>query len=104
MATLSATGQSKVQEGFSPLMSEFVHVDFDDIDAINKYSKNKDVVAVMLEPVQGEAGVIIPQSDYLNKVKILCEQNEWLYILDEVQAGMGRTGRLFAHQHKQNYS
>jgi acetylornithine aminotransferase len=80
-------------------MSEFVHVDFDDIDAINKYSKNKDVVAVMLEPVQGEAGVIIPQSDYLNKVQILCEQNEWLYILDEVQAGMGRTGRLFAHQH-----
>jgi acetylornithine aminotransferase len=57
------------------------------------------VVAVMLEPVQGEAGVIIPQSDYLNKVQILCEQNEWLYILDEVQAGMGRTGRLFAHQH-----
>jgi acetylornithine/N-succinyldiaminopimelate aminotransferase len=53
----------------------------------------------MLEPVQGEAGVIIPQSDYLNKVQILCEQNEWLYILDEVQAGMGRTGRLFAHQH-----
>ena len=80
-------------------MSEFVHVDFDDIDAINKYSQNKDVVAVMLEPVQGEAGVIIPQSDYLNKVQILCEQNQWLYILDEVQAGMGRTGRLFAHQH-----
>ena len=53
----------------------------------------------MLEPVQGEAGVIIPQSDYLNKVQILCEQNQWLYILDEVQAGMGRTGRLFAHQH-----
>ena len=99
MATLSATGQSKVQEGFSPLMSEFVHVDFDDIDAIKKYSKNKDVVAVMLEPVQGEAGVIIPQVDYLNKVKLLCEKNEWLYILDEVQAGMGRTGKLFAHQH-----
>jgi len=99
MATLSATGQSKVQEGFSPLMSEFVHVDFDDIDAIGKYSKNKDVVAVMLEPVQGEAGVIIPQVDYLNKVKLLCEKNEWLYILDEVQAGMGRTGKLFAHQH-----
>jgi acetylornithine aminotransferase len=57
------------------------------------------VVAVMLEPVQGEAGVIIPQVDYLNKVKLLCEKNEWLYILDEVQAGMGRTGKLFAHQH-----
>ena len=99
MATLSATGQSKVQEGFSPLMSEFVHVDFNDTDAINKYSENKDVVAVMVEPVQGEAGVIIPKDDYLNKVKLLCEKNEWLFILDEVQAGMGRTGKLFAHQH-----
>jgi len=99
MATLSATGQSKVQEGFSPLMSEFVHVNFDDIDAINKYSGNKNVVAVMVEPIQGEAGVIIPQADYLNKVKLLCKKNEWLFILDEVQAGMGRTGKLFAHQH-----
>ena len=99
MATLSATGQSKVQEGFSPLMSEFVHIDFDDIDAINKYSGNKNVVAVMVEPIQGEAGVIIPQADYLNKVKLLCKKNEWLFILDEVQAGMGRTGKLFAHQH-----
>ena len=99
MATLSATGQSKVQEGFSPLMSEFVHVDFDDIDAIKKYSENKNVVAVMVEPIQGEAGVIIPQPDYLNRVKLLCKKNEWLFILDEVQAGMGRTGKLFAHQH-----
>ena len=101
MATLSATGQSKVQEGFAPLMSEFIHIDFDDIDAINKYSNNKDVVAVMVEPVQGEAGVIIPHKDYLNKVKSLCESNSWLFILDEVQAGMGRTGRLFAHQHNE---
>ena len=99
MATLSATGQSKVQEGFSPLMSEFVHVDFDDIEAIIKYNENKNVVAVMVEPIQGEAGVIIPQLDYLNKVKSLCKKNEWLFILDEVQAGMGRTGKLFAHQH-----
>jgi len=99
MATLSATGQSKVQEGFSPLMSEFVHVEFDDIDSINKYSENKNVVAVMVEPIQGEAGVIIPQPDYLNRVKLLCKKNEWLFILDEVQAGMGRTGKLFAHQH-----
>ena len=101
MATLSATGQSKVQEGFAPLMSEFIHIDFDDIDAINKYSNNKDVVAVMVEPVQGEAGVIIPHKDYLNRVKSLCESNSWLFILDEVQAGMGRTGRLFAHQHNE---
>ena len=99
MATLSATGQSKVQEGFSPLMSEFFHVDFDDTDAINKFSVNNNVVAVMVEPVQGEAGVIIPEDDYLNKVKLLCKKNDWLFILDEVQAGMGRTGKLFAHQH-----
>ena len=101
MATLSATGQSKVQEGFAPLMSEFIHIDFDDIDAINKYSNNKDVVAVMVEPVQGEAGVIIPHKDYLNQVKSVCESNSWLFILDEVQSGMGRTGRLFAHQHNE---
>ena len=99
MATLSATGNSKVQEGFSPLMSEFIHVDFDDIDAIKKYNENKDIVAVMVEPIQGEAGVIIPQVDYLNKVKSVCNENDWLFILDEVQSGMGRTGKLFAHQY-----
>mgnify|MGYP000958941939 FL=1 len=99
MATLSATGNTKVQAGFSPLMSEFIHVDFDDIDAIKKYNENKDIVAVMVEPIQGEAGVIIPQDDYLNKVKSVCNENDWLFILDEVQSGMGRTGKLFAHQY-----
>ena len=99
MATLSATGNSKVQAGFSPLMSEFIHVDFDDIEAIKKYNENKDIVALMVEPIQGEAGVIIPQSDYLNKVKSVCDENDWLFILDEVQSGMGRTGKLFAHQY-----
>jgi acetylornithine aminotransferase len=101
MATLSATGSRKVQAGFSPLMSEFIHVDFDDVEAINQYSNNKNVVAVMLEPIQGEAGVIIPQPDYLNKVKTVCEDNNWLFILDEVQSGMGRTGKFFAHQYNE---
>ena len=101
MATLSATGSSKVQAGFSPLMSEFIHVDFDDVEAINQYSENKNIVAVMLEPIQGEAGVIIPKKDYLNKVKAVCEENDWLFILDEVQSGMGRTGKLFAHQYNE---
>jgi acetylornithine aminotransferase len=101
MATLSATGSSKVQAGFSPLMSEFIHVDFDDVEAINQYSENKNIVAVMLEPIQGEAGVIIPQKDYLNEVKVVCEENDWLFILDEVQSGMGRTGKLFAHQYNE---
>jgi len=99
MATLSATGNSKVQAGFSPLMSEFIHVNFDDIEAIKQYSDNKNIVAVMLEPIQGEAGVIIPKKDYLNEVKAVCKDNDWLLILDEVQSGMGRTGKLFAHQY-----
>ena len=101
MATLSATGNSKVQAGFSPLMSEFIHVNFDDIEAIRQYSDNKNIVAVMLEPIQGEAGVIIPKKDYLNEVKAVCEENDWLFILDEVQSGMGRTGKLFAHQYNE---
>ena len=99
MATLSATGNSKIQDGFSPLLSEFIHVEFDDIEAISKHTRNENVVAVMLEPIQGEAGVVIPEPEYLNKVKSLCEKNDWLLILDEVQTGMGRTGKMFAHQY-----
>ena len=99
MATLSATGNSKIQDGFLPLLSEFIHVEFDDIEAISKHTSNGNVVAVMLEPIQGEAGVVIPEPEYLDKVKSLCEKNDWLLILDEVQTGMGRTGKMFAHQY-----
>jgi acetylornithine aminotransferase len=99
MATLSATGNSKVQAGFAPLVSEFIHVDFNDIDAINAFNTNSSVVAVMLEPIQGESGVIIPADDYLNGVQSICNNNDWLLILDEVQTGIGRTGKLFAHQY-----
>ena len=99
MATLSATGQSKVQAGFAPLMSEFIHVNYDDIEAISDYQSNANVVAVMVEPIQGEAGIIIPKNDYLNKVQELCNKNGWLLILDGVQSCMGRTGKLFAHKH-----
>jgi acetylornithine aminotransferase len=101
MATLSATGQSKVQAGFAPLMSEFIHVNYDDIEAISDYQSNANVVAVMVEPIQGEAGIIIPKNDYLNKVKEVCNKNGWLLILDGVQSCMGRTGKLFAHEHNQ---
>ena len=101
MATLSATGQSKVQAGFAPLMSEFIHVNYDDIEAISDYQSNANVVAVMVEPIQGEAGIIIPKNDYLNKVQELCNKNGWLLILDGVQSCMGRTGKLFAHEHNQ---
>lgn len=99
MATLSATGNKKIQNGFAPLVSEFIHVDFDDVDAIKAHTNNANVVAVMLEPVQGESGVIIPADDYLNQVQTICQINNWLLILDEVQTGIGRTGKLFAHEY-----
>ena len=101
MATLSATGQSKVQAGFSPLMSEFIHIDYDDIEAISDYENNPNVVAIMVEPIQGEAGIIIPEYDYLNQVQDVCSKNGWLLILDGVQSCMGRTGKLFAHEHNE---
>ena len=101
MATLSATGQSKVQAGFSPLMSEFIHIDYDDIEAISYYENNSNVVAVMVEAIQGEAGIIIPEYDYLNQVQDVCSKNGWLLILDGVQSCMGRTGKLFAHEHNE---
>ncbi len=99
MATLSATGNPKARSGFSPLVSEFIHIDFNDIDAVKAYSDNADVVAVMLEPIQGESGVIVPKDDYINQVHSICQTNNWLLILDEVQTGIGRTGKMFAHQY-----
>jgi acetylornithine aminotransferase len=99
MATLSATGNDKVQSGFSPLVSKFIHVEFDSVNEILNHTDNPDVVAVMLEPIQGESGVIIPDSNYLNSVRDICNENDWLLILDEVQSGIGRTGKLFAHQY-----
>ena len=99
MATLSATGNEKVQAGFAPLVSEFIYVDFNDTSAIKTQSDNKNIVAVMLEPIQGESGVIVPTKNYLNQVQAICQANNWLLILDEVQTGIGRTGKLFAHQY-----
>ncbi len=99
MATLSATGNPKVQDGFAPLVSEFIHIDFNNVDAIKSYENNNNIVAVMLEPIQGESGVIIPDDDYLNQVQSICQNNNWLLILDEVQTGIGRTGKLFAHEY-----
>ncbi|MDC0888924.1 aspartate aminotransferase family protein [Candidatus Thioglobus sp.] len=101
MATLSATGNAKVQAGFSPLVSEFIHVNFNDVEAIQKHENNPQIVAVMLEPIQGESGVIVPDADYLNHVQEICQKNNWLLILDEVQTGIGRTGKMFAHQYNQ---
>jgi len=99
MAALSATGNDNVKKGFYPVLPGFVHVDYNNIDQLKAIAKNKNVVAVMLEPIQGESGVRIPDANYLNEVQALCHKNNWLFILDEVQTGMGRTGKLFAHQH-----
>lgn len=98
LATLTATGQEKFQKGFEPLMPGFRYVPFNDIDALRK-SINEDTCAIMLEPIQAEGGVKIPSDHYLKMVRDLCDENNILLILDEVQTGMGRTGRLFAYQH-----
>ncbi|WP_045827038.1 acetylornithine transaminase [Teredinibacter turnerae] len=98
MATLSATGNSKVKQGFEPLVEGFSHVPFNDIDAI-KAAATSNTVAIMVEPVQGEGGVNVPAADYLNALRELCDSNDWLLILDEIQTGNGRTGRFFAYQH-----
>ncbi|QFY43423.1 acetylornithine transaminase [Candidatus Methylospira mobilis] len=98
LATLSATGNPKVQEGFEPLVSGFLRAPYDDIQALEELT-DPDIVAVLVEPIQGEGGVRIPQPDYLSRLRELCDQRGWLLILDEVQSGMGRTGKLFAFQH-----
>jgi len=100
MAALSATGQAKIKKGFDPVLTGFDLVPFDDINAL-KNSLQKTTAAVMLEPIQGEGGVRCPSTAYLAKVRELCDQTGTLMILDEVQTGMGRTGKLFAHEHDQ---
>ncbi len=98
LATLTATGQEKFQKGFEPLVPGFKYVPFNDIDAIRK-TITKDTCAVMLEPIQGEGGVRLPDQNYLKNVRDLCNEHNILLILDEVQTGMGRTGKLFAYEH-----
>ena len=100
MATLSATGNRKVQAGFEPLVTGFVRVPFGDADAVDKVAEfHKNIVAVLVEPFQGEGGVNIPEADYLSKLRGICNRNGWLLMLDEVQTGIGRTGKWFAFQH-----
>ncbi|MGH1539504.1 MAG: aspartate aminotransferase family protein [Arenicella sp.] len=99
MATLSATGNDAIKAGFSPLLKGFVHVPYNNVDAITSHADNSDVVAVMLEPIQGEAGIIIPDEDYLTKVRAVCDDNNWLLITDEIQSGIGRTGKWCAQEH-----
>jgi acetylornithine/N-succinyldiaminopimelate aminotransferase len=98
MASLSATGQAKIKKGFDPLLTGFDFVPFNDINALEE-KIDQDVCAVILEPVQGEGGVNCPDPGYLQKVRRLCDQNGCLLIFDEIQTGMGRTGKLFAYDH-----
>lgn len=102
MATLSATGNKKVQDGFGPLVEGFIRVPFGDIEAIEEAAINHpDIVAILVEPIQGEGGVnTAPQGfSYLEEIRQICNQHNWLMMLDEVQTGNGRTGKYFAYQH-----
>ncbi|MXY51785.1 MAG: aspartate aminotransferase family protein [Gammaproteobacteria bacterium] len=100
MATLTATGNRKVQAGFEPLLSGFVRAPFNDVESVRQIAaNNKNVVAVFVEPVLGEGGIQIPADDYLDNLREVCDANDWLLMLDEVQSGNGRTGKLFAFQH-----
>jgi acetylornithine/N-succinyldiaminopimelate aminotransferase len=98
MATLSATGQDKIKKGFEPLLEGFDHIPFNDIDALRK-SIGPSTCAVLLEPIQGEGGVRCPDPDYLKAVRRLCDETGVLLIFDEIQTGMGRTGKFFAYEH-----
>lgn len=100
LATLSATGNRKVQAGFEPLVPGFVRVPFDDLAAIEQVAaNNKNVVAVLFEPVQGEGGIHVAHEEFLRGLRRLCDAHGWLFMVDEVQCGIGRTGTWFAHQH-----
>jgi acetylornithine aminotransferase len=100
MATLSATGNRNVQAGFEPLVQGFIRAPFNNIEAIENIAGNSsNVVAIMVEPIQGESGIVVPDADYLNKLRSICDDNDWLLILDEIQTGIGRTGKWFAYQH-----
>jgi acetylornithine aminotransferase len=99
IATLSATGNEKVQQGFGPLVEGFIRVPLNDIEALRRATAgNPDVVAVFLETIQGEGGINQMRIDYLQQVRQLCDQQDWLLMIDEVQCGMGRTGKWFAHK------
>ncbi len=100
LATLSATGNRKVQAGFEPLVKGFVRVPYDDLDAIRQIAAHTpNIVAVLVKPIQGEGGIRTPDISYLKGLRAICDEHEWLLMLDEVQCGLGRTGKWFAFQH-----
>ena len=101
LATLSATGNEKIQSGFEPLPIGFTRVPFNDADAVNRIGDSDgSIVALLVEPIQGEAGINIASSGYLRRLREICSANDWLLMTDEIQTGMGRTGRWFAFEHE----
>lgn len=99
LATLSATANRKVQAGFEPLVTGFVRAPFNDIEALENIAKNNpNVVAILMEPIQGEGGINVPDAEYLQKVRKICDDQDWLMMLDEIQTGNGRTGTYFNYQ------
>jgi len=99
LATLTATGSRKVQAGFEPLVNGFVRAPYNDVEAIRQIAKNNNtIVAIMLEPVEGEGGIQVPDDDYLVELRKVCDENDWFLVLDEVQTGNGRTGSYFSYQ------
>ncbi|MCH1556899.1 MAG: aspartate aminotransferase family protein [Pseudomonadales bacterium] len=100
MATLTATGNRKVHAGFEPLVSGFLRVPFNDVDSIEKIAATTNqVTAIFVEPIQGEGGIQVPDEDYLPRLRGICDANDWLLIIDEVQSGNARTGQYFCYQH-----
>lgn len=100
MATLTATGNRKVHAGFEPLLGGFVRAPFNDIDAVRHIGENEEsVVAVLVEPILGEGGIRIPNEDYLSALRTVCDEHDWLLMLDEIQTGNGRSGKFFCYQH-----
>ena len=101
MATISATGSSKAHQGFEPLLSGFKHIAFNDIEALgSSVNTIENIIAIMVEPIQGEGGIVIPNKNYLKTIRSICDKNNLLMIVDEVQTGMCRTGKWFAFQHE----
>ena len=99
--TLSATGNPKVHQGFEPLVPGFIHVPFGDVEAVRTVmAERSDVAAVLVEPVQGEGGIVVPPPGYLDELRSLCDSNNALLMLDEIQSGLCRTGKWFAFQHE----
>jgi acetylornithine aminotransferase len=98
LATLSATGSRKAQAGFEPLMGGFLRVPYNDVAAIERVAENPSIVAILMEVLQGEGGIHVAHADYLKRLREICDQRQWLLMIDEVQSGIGRTGKWFAHQ------